>query len=61
MPSFSCPHFDFASERCQRLGKECRPGQSGCVLAGKVQRADDLPPPRRRGTVRKPQKPDTPC
>lgn len=31
--SFSCPHFDFDTERCLKLDTECVPGRRGCVLA----------------------------
>jgi len=36
MSSFSCPHFDLASDSCLLLRKDCVPGRSGCVLRGKT-------------------------
>lgn len=36
MASFSCPHLDVANDYCMRLGTDCVPGRTGCVLRGKV-------------------------
>lgn len=33
MSSFSCPHFDMASDYCLRLRTDCVPGRPGCVLS----------------------------
>jgi hypothetical protein len=32
MSSFTCPHFDVASDDCLRLQTDCVPGRKGCVL-----------------------------
>ncbi len=45
--SFSCPHFDPYTDRCDRVKAECVCGRPGCVLAHNstfaVPAADRLP------------------
>lgn len=31
--SFSCPHYDINTDRCDRVRDECICGRPGCVLA----------------------------
>ena len=40
--TFSCRNYDFEAEGCRKLGGECIPGRSGCVLDGQVKLSDEL-------------------
>ena len=40
--SFSCPHYDYATEFCTKVKVTCVPGRPGCVLTGKVTFAGDI-------------------
>ncbi|MBL9178290.1 MAG: hypothetical protein JNM65_09515 [Verrucomicrobiaceae bacterium] len=53
MSSFSCPHYDFATDQCHRLNTDCVPGRRGCVLMGKV---SFLVPPEERVRAREEEK-----
>ncbi|MDR1788876.1 MAG: hypothetical protein LBR12_00705 [Opitutaceae bacterium] len=64
--SFSCPHFNPAGNRCERLRARCVPGRRGCVLAGnsvfavppelRVAAAEGGAPARSRPVPRKPNR-----
>jgi len=40
--TFACRNFDHENGSCRKLGGECIPGRTGCVLDGQVKLSDEL-------------------
>jgi len=40
--TFACRNFDHDSGSCRKLGGECIPGRTGCVLDGQVKLSEGL-------------------